>query len=53
VNIGMVYEAKDDFQQALSYYDQAAIIFRYTLSTTHPNVIKVVEAIKRVSQKVK
>jgi len=38
-NIGVIYEEKDDFQQALSYYKKAATIYRHSLPLTHPDVI--------------
>jgi tetratricopeptide (TPR) repeat protein len=52
-NIGLVYEDKRDFEQALSYFEKAAKIYRHSLSSTHPNVIKIDQAIKRVSSKLK
>jgi hypothetical protein len=52
-NIGLIYEHKRDFQQALSYFHKAAKIYRHSLSSTHPNMIQIEESIKRVSSKVK
>jgi tetratricopeptide (TPR) repeat protein len=52
-NIGLIYEQKRDFEQALFYFDKAAKIYRYSLSSTHPYVIQIEESIKRVSSKLK
>jgi hypothetical protein len=47
-NIGHVYEHKNDFQQSLSYIEKASKIYRHSLPSTHPNVIKIEQVIKRV-----
>ena len=50
-NLGLVNEYNEDFQQALSYYEQAANIYRKTLPQSHADVIQINEARQRVSSK--
>jgi tetratricopeptide (TPR) repeat protein len=47
-NIGLVYERKGLLEQALSYYEKAAIIFRETFLSTHIYVIDIEQDIQRV-----
>ncbi|CAF4182471.1 unnamed protein product, partial [Rotaria sp. Silwood2] len=50
-NLGLVYESKENFQQALSYYEQVAKIHRKILPQAHPDVMRIDEALRRVSSK--
>jgi tetratricopeptide (TPR) repeat protein len=52
-NVGLVYEDKGEYQQALGYYEKAAIIYRHALPSTHPNIIKTEQFIQRVLSKMK
>ncbi|CAF3587027.1 unnamed protein product [Rotaria socialis] len=47
-NIGLVHENKNDFQEALKYYEAAAPIYRQTLSATHADVLQIENNISRV-----
>ncbi|CAF0746203.1 unnamed protein product [Didymodactylos carnosus] len=48
-SMGTVYEEKNELQQALSYYKQAANIYGHAVSSTHPSLVKVEQDIQRVS----
>ena len=50
-NIGVVYERKKEWKQALVYYQKAATIYRHSLPPQHPDVIRIENSIKRVSSK--
>jgi tetratricopeptide (TPR) repeat protein len=50
-NIGLVYQNKGEFQQALLYLKKALTIYRYSLSETHPNSIQIEQIIHRISLK--
>jgi tetratricopeptide (TPR) repeat protein len=52
-NTGTVYEDKNEYQQALSYFEQAAAIYRHSLPSKRPNIIQLEQDIKRVSLKLK
>lgn len=51
-NIGTVYEKKNDYQQALTYFRLALDIYRHSSLSTHPQIIQLEEAIKRISLKI-
>ncbi|CAF3835536.1 unnamed protein product [Rotaria sp. Silwood1] len=46
-NLRLVYENKENFQQTLSYYEQAAKIYRKILPQMHPDVMQIDEALRR------
>ena len=48
-NIGFIYEKKNDFEQALSYYEKAAIIYHQLFTSIHPDVVEIEDRIHRVS----
>jgi hypothetical protein len=48
-----VYEDTGDFQQAMTYFERAATIYRHSLSPTHPTLIQIEKIIQRVSSKLK
>jgi tetratricopeptide (TPR) repeat protein len=50
-NVGLVYQSKGEFQQALLYLKKALTIYRYSLSETHPNIIQIEQIIHRISSK--
>ncbi|CAF1182466.1 unnamed protein product [Adineta steineri] len=52
-NLGLVYEIKQDFSQAKSKYEKAAMIRRHNLLSTHPDVLRIEQDIKRISLKIK
>jgi tetratricopeptide (TPR) repeat protein len=52
-NIGFVYEKKDNFEQAVVYYEKAANIFHHSLPSTHANINQIDQSIKRISSKLK
>ncbi|CAF0744358.1 unnamed protein product [Rotaria sp. Silwood1] len=51
--IGYVYEKKNDLQQTLSYYQQAADIYRHTLTPTHSTFMQLEQDIQRISSQLK
>ncbi|CAM4821668.1 unnamed protein product, partial [Rotaria magnacalcarata] len=52
-NMGLVYEDKDGFEQALIYMKKAQTIYEVALPLNHPNVAKIKNDVKRVEDKLK
>jgi tetratricopeptide (TPR) repeat protein len=52
-NMGLIYENKNDFQEALKYYEKASKIYEHTLLLTHTDVIQIKDNILRVSSHLK
>jgi tetratricopeptide (TPR) repeat protein len=50
-NIGLVYEDKNNFPQAHSYFEKAAKIYHHSLPSTHPHIINIDQCITRISSK--
>ncbi|CAF2663494.1 unnamed protein product [Rotaria sp. Silwood2] len=52
-NIGLIYESKTEWQQAVLYLEKAVNIYRHVLYPNHPILIKVEPLLARVSSKSK
>ena len=52
-NIANVYEEMNEWKQALNYYEKAAAIYRHRFPPTYPENLRVVEDIRRVTDKLK
>ena len=52
-NIGLIYEIKGDFSQAKDFYERSAIMRRHIFSSTHPDVNRIEQDVKRVLLKIK
>jgi hypothetical protein len=48
-NVGNIYKDKEEFQEALSCYERAAMIYCHSLPTTHPSVIQIEEYVRNLS----
>jgi tetratricopeptide (TPR) repeat protein len=52
-NMGLIYENKNDFQQAYKYYREATNIYQQTLPSTHSDIVQIKDNILRVSSQLK
>jgi tetratricopeptide (TPR) repeat protein len=50
-NIGIVYEEKRKWKDALSYYKKAEAIYHQALDSTHPDVVNIEQSVQRMSSK--
>jgi hypothetical protein len=48
-NIALVHENKSEWEQALTYYEKSAAIYRHLFPSQHPNVSRIENDIQRVS----
>ena len=52
-NMGLVYEVKDELEQALPLLQKASSIYQAALPSNHPNVTKIIKDVERVEDKMK
>ncbi|CAF3606958.1 unnamed protein product [Rotaria socialis] len=50
-NMGLVCQAKNQYQQALVYLKKAATVYRQSISATHPDIVQIEKTIRYVSSK--